>query len=1196
MHLRRVLILLIALFASLPACAAEPRNDRKAIPLLLDTDIGTDIDDAFALALILTSPELELRGVTTVGSDADVRALMVCRMLTAAGRREVPVAAGAKPQPSEEIKGIEKYRNHPADAAKPRKETAVEFLYQKLRERRGELTIVAIGPLTNLARLFREHPDCQLWIKRIVLMGGSVRVGYSGKAPPELEWNIKCDIKAAKTVFSSGVPLLVAPLDATTMLKMEEPLRRRFFAAKTPLTDRVHAIYKLWGAKTPVLYDPVAVALCFDEHFCTLEKLRLEVDDKGVTRILKGEANARVATSIRAEEFLRWYVDRVARRKQSGSGARLPDGFEETAIAEGINGATAMDFAPDGRLFVCEQTGALRIVKNDVLLPLPFLRVKVDSSWERGLLGVAFDADFAKNHFVYVNYISPEPYPHHRISRFTADGDRVAPGSEVILFEGDNQEKLGGGVKNGHQGGAIHFGPDGKLYVAIGDQTAGAPAQDLHTLQGKILRLNRDGSIPKDNPFVRQTTGKYRAIWALGLRNPFTFAFQPGSGRMFINDVGGANEEINVGAAGANYGWPTVEHGPTNDRRFRGPIHWYKESSIAGGAFYDPKRRQFPKKHVGKYIFADFKQGWIKSLDPEHPKDVRDFLTGLGNLSVVDIKIADDGSLYYLRRLAWVRDHEYRPNTGVLYKVRYTGAEAPASIAAEPIDQRVANGQSATFRIAAFGGAPLRCQWQREERDIAGATGETFTLPAATRIDSGARFRCIVRNAHGTAISRAARLTVLPSFADLAAEGFDGVAVSPRPGKYTGPITMRLSPHRPQETIRYTLDGREPNARSQPYRGPIALDRTTKVRFRRFAGERPMGRTSEAVFTIEGKTPYGLPYRQDSPDMRMPLSIESAPALLSNTGLFASLVDLKPQAGLIPYDVIAPLWSDGASKQRWMAPGRGPIGFAAEGEWTFPAGTVFVKHFELPIDERNPRRMRRLETRLLVVDGSGNGYGITYKWRPDNREADRLTDSLREDIAIQTTHGPRMQTWYYPSPADCLTCHTAAAKFVLGVKTRQLNRDFTYPLTGIRDNQLRTWNYLGLFAPRVDEHKIAGFRKLAALDDSAVSLTDRARSYLDANCSHCHRPGNILRATFDARFDTPLTRQGLLDAPTVSDSLNVTNPRVIACGDVRRSMLLHRMRRADQYRMPPVASAIVDRTALEVLERWIKQSTISRKP
>jgi uncharacterized repeat protein (TIGR03806 family) len=880
---------------------------------------------------------------------------------------------------------------------------------------------------------------------------------------------------------------------------------------------------------------------------------------------------------------------------QGARAAKLPDGFIETAVFSGINGATAMDFAPDGRLFVCEQTGSLRIVKNDVLLPVPFLTVKVDSSWERGLLGVAFDPNFDKNKYVYVNYISPDPYPHHRISRFTADGDTAEASSEVILFEGDDQEKLGGGVKNGHQGGAIHFGPDGKLYIAIGDQTAGAPAQDMKTLQGKILRINPDGSIPADNPFFRQTTGKYRAIWALGLRNPFTFAFQSGTGRMLINDVGGANEEVNVGSAGANYGWPTVEHGPTNDRRFRGPIHWYKESSIAGGAFYNPPRRQFPAKYVGKYFFADFKQGWIRTLDPDNPKDVRDFLTGLGNLSVVDIKIAADGSLYYLRRLAWVRDKDYQANTGVLYKVRYTGAEAPAAIAAEPPDQRITAGQAATFRVGADGGKPLGYQWQRNDSDIGGATGDTYTLPNVTAADKGTRFRCVVKNAHGTAISRAATLTVMPSFEDIAAEGFDGVMVTPRPGLYTGPVTVRLAPCDARGTLRYTTDGSEPNARSSPYREPLLVKHSTTVRFRLFQDEKPVSRLGGVVFTIDGETPYGLPSRELASGLHVPLSLEKAPALLSETGLFSSLSDLLPRRGLIPYTVNVPLWSDGAAKRRWMAPGRSPIiFFTPDDEWAFPAGTVFVKHFDLPIDERNPATLRRLETRLLVVDGTGNGYGVTYKWRPDNRDADLLHDALREDITIKTEAGTRTQTWYYPSPADCLTCHTTAAKFVLGVKTRQLNGSFTYPETGVTDNQLRTWNYLGLFRPRIDEKKIAGFRKLAALDDTSASLADRARSYLDANCANCHRPGNIIRATFDARFDTPLVQQGLLDVPTVSDSLNVTDPRVIACGDAGRSMMVQRMRRADKSRMPPLASAVVDRAALQVLEEWVKGLPRSR--
>jgi purine nucleosidase len=302
---------------AVPARCAEPAKVvKKPIPVILDTDIGTDIDDAFALALVLASPELDLRGVTTVGSDPRTRAWMVCRFLTAIGRRDIPVAAGATPQPAEEIKGQYQYRNHPAvifdRTSKPVKDTAVEFLYKQLKARPGELTLLPIGPLTNIARLLREHPDCKPWIKRIVMMGGSVRRGYKAKAPPQPEWNIKCDIAAAQTVFASGVPLVVAPLDATTMLKLEAPRRQRLFAAQTPLTYQVQAMYQMWDEPTPTLFDPVAVALCFDERFCTMEDLRLVVDDKGMTRTVKGAANARVATAIRGDEFLKWYVERVA--------------------------------------------------------------------------------------------------------------------------------------------------------------------------------------------------------------------------------------------------------------------------------------------------------------------------------------------------------------------------------------------------------------------------------------------------------------------------------------------------------------------------------------------------------------------------------------------------------------------------------------------------------------------------------------------------------------------------------------------------------------------------------------------------------------------------------------------------------------------------------------------------------------------
>ena len=285
------------------------------IPIIVDTDIGSDIDDAFALALVVASPELELRAVTTVGGDAEDRAWLVCRFLTQVGHQPIPVAFGHDPQSDSKLDWQIQYRRHPAAifnrTMKPAKESAVELLYAQLKENQGKLTIICLGPLTNLGRLLKEHPDAKPWIKRLVVMAGAVRVGYKGKEPPEPEWNVKSDVAAAKAVFASGVPLTVAPLDATARVELGKELRERLFSAHTMLTFQVQNLYELWDKETPVLYDPVAVALSFDEQFCKLEELRLEVDDKGMTLPVKGKPNARVAVSIKEGDFSKWYVERV---------------------------------------------------------------------------------------------------------------------------------------------------------------------------------------------------------------------------------------------------------------------------------------------------------------------------------------------------------------------------------------------------------------------------------------------------------------------------------------------------------------------------------------------------------------------------------------------------------------------------------------------------------------------------------------------------------------------------------------------------------------------------------------------------------------------------------------------------------------------------------------------------------------------
>ncbi|HZI62895.1 MAG TPA: PQQ-dependent sugar dehydrogenase [Pyrinomonadaceae bacterium] len=339
----------------------------------------------------------------------------------------------------------------------------------------------------------------------------------------------------------------------------------------------------------------------------------------------------------------------VVNATTSASAATVPAGFTDTLVASGLNTPTAMALAPDGRIFVCQQGGALRVIKNGALLPTPFLTVTVDSSGERGLLGVAFDPNFVSNQLVYVYYTATTPTIHNRISRFTASGDVALAGSETIIMDLPNLS-----TATNHNGGALHFGADGQLYVAVGDNANGANAQSLGTRLGKMLRITSTGGIPADNPFFNTATGDNRAIWALGLRNPFTFSFQRTTSRMFINDVGQNTwEEINDGIAGSNYGWPNCEGfcNPPN-ASFRDPIFAYQNDpttcAITGGAFYNPVTPQFPAQFVGNYFFADFCGGWIRRLDPSAGNAVSDFATGI-NLPV-DLQVSADGFLYYLAR------------------------------------------------------------------------------------------------------------------------------------------------------------------------------------------------------------------------------------------------------------------------------------------------------------------------------------------------------------------------------------------------------------------------------------------------------------------------------------------------------------------------------------------------------------------
>lgn len=322
-----------------------------------------------------------------------------------------------------------------------------------------------------------------------------------------------------------------------------------------------------------------------------------------------------------------------------------------------------------------------------------------------------------------------------------------------------------------------------------------------------------------------------------------------------------------------------------------------------------------------------------------------------------------------------------------------------------------------------------------------------------------------------------------------------------------------------------------------------------------------------------------------------PLATGHIPPLLSLTGAFKDTRELIPSPSLLPYDINFPFWSDGAAKERWISIPNSPsnhcqIQLSSTGEWKFPPGTVLVKHFEFATDELHPGApRRRLETRLVVCDATGSVYGVTYKWRPDNSDADLLTNSLREKLVLTTATGIRTQTWYYPSRQDCRTCHTDRAGGVLGVKTRQLNHEFTFP-NGTAENEIRAWNHIGLFTPAVDEATLSSLPKLAREDAPNASLEARARSYLDANCSQCHRPGGTV-AYFDARYDTPLAKQNLINGEVLFDQ-GLDHARVIAPHDTWRSVALLRIESLGGEKMPPLAHNVLDQQGIALLRAWIE--------
>ena len=313
------------------------------------------------------------------------------------------------------------------------------------------------------------------------------------------------------------------------------------------------------------------------------------------------------------------------------------------------------------------------------------------------------------------------------------------------------------------------------------------------------------------------------------------------------------------------------------------------------------------------------------------------------------------------------------------------------------------------------------------------------------------------------------------------------------------------------------------------------------------------------------------------------------PAVLSQTGAFRDLASLEAETGILPYEINVPFWSDHARKRRWFSipDTNQAMTWSASGNWLFPTGTVWIKHFDLELTNGIPESARRLETRFLVKNAEGV-HGFTYRWNAAQTDADLVVSGGQDElIPVYRPDGSllRNQTWRYPGRSECLQCHTPQGGYALGFNTVQLNRAHDYGV-GLT-NQIGQLSRMGYFdGPTPGPEALP---RLAPASDVSASLEHRARSYLQANCVQCHQPGGVARGIWDARIATPMAQAGILNGPLVSNYGDDEN-RVVRPGSLDQSMLFRRVSHMGSGHMPPLGTSELNEEAVELLRQWITTS------
>jgi uncharacterized repeat protein (TIGR03806 family) len=923
---------------------------------------------------------------------------------------------------------------------------------------------------------------------------------------------------------------------------------------------------------------------------------------------------------------LQW-AGRMDKNVPEWIGSAPPDSdFTTTQLASGVNLPMALQISEAGEIYVIGRRGHFYAMEAGSLVEKS--QFATNSVHEGGLIGFVLDPNFNENRWAYFHYTHPSQSS-QRVSRIEIGNDNVPlMGTEVVLLSYPVDFECC------HVAGDMLFDEEGNLFIATGDNTnpfesdgfapideragravfdAQRTSANTNSLRGKILRITPqdDGSyiIPEGNLFSADAEHRGE-IYSMGHRNPFRIGMDPRRQWLYWGEIGpDANsastrgprgmDEINRTAAPGNFGWPyfaganqayrdydfatgsvgdafnpqAVENLSSNNSGANtlpnAQASWYSIShrALMLTDIYrwdDTVNDQYklPSYFHGRLLYWNFNDDSMYEADAEaaslSPRRWLD--TSLLN-GIIDAQISPHNNRLYV--LAYGGNCCGSPaNSGTLAEVRYIGDGPEPQDPVDPFEV----GDNVSLHI---------------DGHILSADGDNLQLRDAAT--GNAEVWSIIDAGDGGVAFQSAQTNQYLSVADdgslnVSADTIGTAQQFEMEQTQSGDISLLAFENCSYLSINNAGDAVSASAQTL---------------------------NNNSVFTFESEricvedNSYGLSCeRSGEAYLNMPADVASnlsnVPALLSQTGAFADVANLVPAQSLIPYDLIQPLWSDRANKHRWFSiPAGEKIQWQEEGKWQWPIGTVLVKHFELPVDESNPDLVQRLETRLIVKQADGSIYGVTYKWRSDNSDADLLTSSLDEDINIAAAGGNYVQTWTYPSPEDCLTCHNDEAEHVLGIKTASLNSDFAYP-SGITDNQIRSLHNVGIFSADINETEINGFPRHANIHDTSADMETRLRSYWDMNCASCHGPQGIA-SLWDARFETELDFQGIVNGALAGQrdyfaDYGLADPRVIDPGDPSNSILYIRDQSRDPSdQMPPIGSNMAHEAYLELLEDWIME-------